>query len=70
MSSRKKSVLKSITWRITASLVTISIVWIISGELIIAGEVALVEVFVKMLAYYFHERLWDRMPEEDVTGDA
>lgn len=70
MSSRKRSVLKSITWRITASLTTILIVWAVSGELIIAGEVALLEVFIKMLVYYFHERAWDRVPAGDVTCDS
>lgn len=62
MSSRKRSVLKTITWRVAASLTTILIVWAVSGELIIAGEVALLEVFIKMLVYYFHERAWDRVP--------
>ncbi len=69
MSSRKRSVLKTITWRIAASLTTIMIVWVVSGQLIIAGEVALLEVVIKMIVYYFHERAWEKVPARDVTCD-
>ena len=59
--TKKKSVLKTITWRIAASVTTILIVWGVSGEWIIAGEVALLEILIKMLVYYVHERAWSRV---------
>ena len=52
--------LKTITWRVAASIITLVIVWAVSGELVIAGEVAALEVVFKMLGYYLHERVWER----------
>lgn len=57
--SRKKTLMNTITWRVTASIITVTIVWFVSGELIIAGAVALLEVIIKMIVYYFHERVWE-----------
>ncbi len=59
--ARKKSLLKTITWRISASAATILIVYILSGEMKIAGSVAVLEVIVKTLLYYFHEIVWDKV---------
>lgn len=58
--NRKQTMLKTITWRVTASVITLGIVWMVSGELLIAGEVAALEVVVKMFGYYLHERVWER----------
>ena len=58
--SKKKALMKTITWRITASITTVAIVWFVSGKFVIAGEVALLEVIIKMVVYYFHERAWER----------
>lgn len=54
--------LKTITWRITASLTTFIIAFIIFREDPGAAEkatgIALVESILKMLFYYLHERAW------------
>jgi len=59
--SKKRSLAKTITWRITASATTLLIVRVVTGRWIIAGEVALLEVLIKMAVYYFHERAWERV---------
>ncbi|MGB3366189.1 MAG: DUF2061 domain-containing protein [Acidaminobacteraceae bacterium] len=61
MSSKKKSLIKSITWRITATLTTLILVFIMSGELETAGKVAFFELFIKMAMYYYHERAWEKV---------
>ncbi|MEO9484764.1 MAG: DUF2061 domain-containing protein [Ekhidna sp.] len=62
LSSRLRHLLKTITWRFTASLTTFSIAFLIFREDPNAMEkatgIALVEVFIKMLFYYLHERVW------------
>jgi len=58
MDSKKKSIIKSLSWRITASLTTLIIVYIISGQLKLAGAVMSLEIVLKMIIYYFHERIW------------
>ena len=57
--SRKRSLLKSITWRVIASLDTFIIAWFITGKLSWAGSIASLEILTKTFLYYFHERGWN-----------
>ena len=59
--SKKKALMKTITWRITASITTLAIVRVVTGKWVIAGEVAVLEVGIKMFVYYLHERAWERV---------
>ncbi len=58
MTSHKKSLMKTISWRIIASLTTAIITWMITGELSVALTVGGAEAIVKMGLYYLHERAW------------
>ena len=57
--SRRRSLIKSITWRIIASLDTFVIAWFITGKLSWAGSIASLEILTKTFLYYFHERGWN-----------
>jgi uncharacterized membrane protein len=37
------------------------LVFVLSGNLILSGEVGLLELVVKTAVYYFHERAWNMM---------
>ena len=56
--TRFRSILKALTWRLIASLVTASIVFIITQEAALSVSVGIIDSLVKVFAYYFHERLW------------
>jgi uncharacterized membrane protein len=56
--SKKRHLAKTITWRITATLTTTLIAWIITGDTTTGLTVGGVEFFLKMPIYYFHERFW------------
>ena len=56
--SRKRHVLKTITWRIIGTIDTMLIAWIISGDPMIGISIGGVELFTKMILYYIHERIW------------
>ena len=58
MVSRKRHILKTITWRIVGTLDTMVLSWIITGSLKIGIAIGGVEVITKMFLYYFHERAW------------
>ena len=58
--SRKRSLYKSITWRIVASLATGIIGFLITGSFAIAGSIMTIDFFVKFVLYYIHERAWDK----------
>ena len=61
--SARKTLLKTISWRVIATTMT----FIISGTILnafdeIALYIALIELFTKFVLYYFHERLWLKIP--------
>ena len=55
----KRSLLKTISWRITASLTTFIIAWILTGDVVVGSSIALIEAVTKFFLYYFHERGWN-----------
>jgi uncharacterized membrane protein len=57
----KRSFAKSITWRLCATLTTVILVWIFFGDVKAALSVGIVEVIVKMVVYYIHERTWNKV---------
>lgn len=62
ISSRKRHILKSITWRVLASTTTFVIAFMFFKDDPHATEkatgVAITESIIKMGLYYFHERVW------------
>lgn len=58
--SNAKSIIKTISWRIIGTLDTMAIAYILTGELTVAASIGSVEVFTKMILYYFHERVWNK----------
>ncbi len=60
--SALRSLLKAITYRITGSITTALVTFGVTGEIAIALAVGSVEPFVKLVVYYIHERVWQRVP--------
>jgi uncharacterized membrane protein len=57
----KRSLVKTITWRITGSGATFGISYIISGNFIVASSIASVQLITNTVLYFVHERAWDRI---------
>lgn len=57
--SPKRSIAKSISWRIIGTLDTIIISWIVTGTLTLAFSIGFIELLTKMVLYFFHERIWN-----------
>ena len=57
--SRRRSLIKSVTWRVLASSDTFIIAWFVTGKPSLAGTIAMFEVLTKTFLYYFHERGWN-----------
>lgn len=57
--SPKRSIAKSVSWRIVGTIDTIIISWIVTGTLSLAFSIGLVELVTKMVLYFFHERIWN-----------
>ena len=56
--TQKRTIAKTMTWRITASLTTFLIAWILTGDILIGASIGSIEAIAKIFLYYFHERIW------------
>ena len=54
----KRSFLKTLTWRVIASLDTAALTWLFSGDVITGLKVGGMEIVTKLFIYFFHERAW------------
>ena len=57
-----RSIFKTISWRVIGTLDTILISWWLTGTLSTAFTIGSVEVVTKMVLYFFHERVWSKIP--------
>jgi uncharacterized membrane protein len=64
--SRFRSVLKAITYRITGTLATAGITFAVTGEILTAFAVGIIEPAIKIVIYYLHERAWQQVPRGHV----
>jgi uncharacterized membrane protein len=68
--ARTRSLVKAVTWRMVGSLDTFMLSFIIARlfhqgvahAATMAGSIASVETVTKVLLFYFHERVWARVP--------
>ena len=58
--SRKRSVVKSIIWRIICIAVSIFTSYFLTGRWDLAIAIGSVYNVITMILYYFHERLWNK----------
>ena len=56
-----RSVLKTISWRVIGTLDTIVISWLITGHIALALSIGSIELITKMVLYFFHERIWNKI---------
>jgi uncharacterized membrane protein len=59
--TRKRSITKAITYRFWQSLNTFLISLAVTGKLDMAAAIVSVEVVVKIVIYFFHERIWSKI---------
>ena len=59
--NRLRSLIKAITWRITASLDTFIISYIVTSRFEWATSIAFLEIITKAILYYLHERGWNKV---------
>lgn len=61
MESTRRSIAKSLSWRILATFITTSIAFGLTGEGGFAAKIGIADTLVKFFIYFGHERLWNRM---------
>lgn len=60
--SPKRSLVKTISWRITGSSATFLIAYAMTGNLSIAGTIGVIQLVSNTILYFIHERIWNRIP--------
>ena len=57
--TRKRSIVKSVTWRIICVVVSIVTAYLLTGKLDVSVAIGTVYNAITMILYYFHERFWN-----------
>ncbi len=57
----KRSIVKTISWRLVGTMATVVISYMITGTLALAFSIGGIELISKMVLYFFHERAWNNI---------
>jgi uncharacterized membrane protein len=60
--TKRRSIVKSLSWRLVAAIITTTIAFLMTGQMEFAAKIGLADTVVKLLIYFAHERLWNRIP--------
>ena len=56
--SQTRPVLKTVSWRILATIITGIVVFLYTGKLDESGKITITAALILTIAYYLHERFW------------
>jgi uncharacterized membrane protein len=59
--NHRRSIAKALTWRVTGTLDTFILSYLITRQLKFAIAISAVELVTKIVLYYFHERIWEKI---------
>ena len=59
--TNKRSLIKTVTWRVTGSSATFLIAYIMTGNFAIAGVIGVVQLISNSILYFIHERVWNQI---------
>lgn len=56
----KRNISKTISWQIVGALDTLLLSWLVSEKFSLGVKIGLIELAVKMVVYYYHEKAWQQ----------
>ena len=59
--SSTRSLAKAVSWRVTGTIDTFIISYLITGQALIASGIAFTEIMTKVFLFWVHERVWNRI---------
>ena len=59
MERHVRTVFKTLSWRIVATSTTVLLVYLFTKDIVISAGVSIMEMAVKTIIYYLHERVWN-----------
>ena len=61
MDTPARSLVKTISWRITGSGATFLISYAVLGDITVSGTIAVIQLTFNTLLYFVHERVWNKI---------
>ncbi len=59
MENHIRSILKSVSFRLIATLTTIVLILVFTKDIVASFQIGIIDFFGKIVLYYYHERLWN-----------
>lgn len=59
--SHSRSLIKGVSWRALGTIDTITLSFIITGNIGDSVKIGITEIITKVILYYLHERVWDKI---------
>jgi uncharacterized membrane protein len=59
--TKRRSFAKAMSWRVFATMITMSVAYLLTGELTAAIEIGALDTAAKIFIYFGHERVWQRI---------
>ena len=56
-----RSVIKALSWRLIGTLDTLIVSYVLTGEIGLATSIASIDFITKLILYFFHERIWNKI---------
>jgi adenylylsulfate kinase len=69
--TKRRSLLKSISWRVIGTSLTAMLFYLFTGEAVnILVQFGIIDTVLKIASFYMHERMWNKIewgiePDED-----
>jgi uncharacterized membrane protein len=61
MENRRRSLVKTITYRATVTIILAILSWIFTEDVFQTSAITISFTILATLVYYFHERIWDKI---------
>ena len=61
MDKKKRSLIKSLTWRTSTSIVLMTIGWIFTRDIEQTTLMTIIYTIIQFILYYLHERIWEKI---------
>lgn len=56
-----RSIVKAVSWRTLGTIDTMIVSFFVTGNLVMAVSIGSIEVVTKIVIYYLHERVWEKI---------
>lgn len=57
----RRSLVKTVSWRLIGSSAVLLISFLLTGNVALAGTIAIIQLVSNTLLYFIHERLWNKV---------